>query len=165
MSALSIQIRPAVPQDEDVICELSSEIDRYHLMNLPEIFQPTTGAIRECDYLEELMQNPDTSFLIAEVIVSGMCSIAGYIVAYVREPRLVPVLRPERLVLIDTLVVGNEYRRQGVGKALLEATHAWSKQKGVSAIELNVYEFNQSAIHFYEEMGYKTLRRTMRYPL
>lgn len=37
----------------------------------------------------------------------------------------------------------------------------WAVSKCASSIELNVYEFNQEAISFYEGLGYKTLSRKM----
>jgi ribosomal protein S18 acetylase RimI-like enzyme len=37
----------------------------------------------------------------------------------------------------------------------------WALTKGASSIELNVYEFNETAISFYEKLGYQTLSRKM----
>jgi ribosomal protein S18 acetylase RimI-like enzyme len=38
----------------------------------------------------------------------------------------------------------------------------WATERGLREIELNVWEFNQSAIAFYEALGYVTERRKMR---
>ena len=36
-----------------------------------------------------------------------------------------------------------------------------AKEKGFSRIELNMWEFNQDALAFYEAAGFKTFRRYM----
>jgi hypothetical protein len=38
---------------------------------------------------------------------------------------------------------------------------AWAIAKGATSVELNVFEFNQKAIAFYEGLGYQTLSRKM----
>ncbi|MBQ8030721.1 MAG: hypothetical protein IJ260_04225 [Butyrivibrio sp.] len=37
----------------------------------------------------------------------------------------------------------------------------FAKEKGFSRIELNMWEFNQNALAFYEAAGFKTFRRYM----
>ena len=37
----------------------------------------------------------------------------------------------------------------------------FAKEKGFSRIELNMWEFNQDALAFYEAAGFKTFRRYM----
>lgn len=53
------------------------------------------------------------------------------------------------------------FQRQGVGKKLFEACMEWSKNKGASSLELNVWEFNEKAISFYESFQMKTVSRKM----
>ena len=51
--------------------------------------------------------------------------------------------------------------RRGIGRALLEAVHGWAQAKGLSQVELNVWDFNHEAIAFYEHLGYVTASRRM----
>ena len=44
---------------------------------------------------------------------------------------------------------------------LMHKMQAWAIEKGATSIELNVYEFNETAISFYEKLGYRTLSRKM----
>ncbi len=46
------------------------------------------------------------------------------------------------------------YRGQGVGKALITATLHQAKIKGLTRIELEVFENNKSAIALYEKQGF-----------
>lgn len=63
--------------------------------------------------------------------------------------------------MIDDLIVRKVFRRFGVGRALVERAHRWALDKQVNQGELNVWEFNQTAIAFYEKLGYRTASRRM----
>jgi ribosomal protein S18 acetylase RimI-like enzyme len=43
----------------------------------------------------------------------------------------------------------------------MEKMQEWTITKGATSIELNVYEFNETAISFYERLGYRTFSRKM----
>ncbi len=58
----------------------------------------------------------------------------------------------ERLAWIVTVGVLPEWRRQGVGRALLEACQA---QLTMPRVRLNVRTTNTAAIRLYEQMGYQ----------
>jgi ribosomal protein S18 acetylase RimI-like enzyme len=43
----------------------------------------------------------------------------------------------------------------------LAKAHDWAITKGAKLIELNVYDFNEAALAFYEKLEYKTFSRQM----
>jgi ribosomal protein S18 acetylase RimI-like enzyme len=43
----------------------------------------------------------------------------------------------------------------------MDAAQEWAIARGATAIELNVYEFNEAAQAFYRQLGYATLSRRM----
>lgn len=47
-----------------------------------------------------------------------------------------------------------ERSRLGVGRALMEASEAWARERGVQLMTLNVLEANESARAFYRALGY-----------
>ena len=51
--------------------------------------------------------------------------------------------------------VASDYRRQGVGTALLAAMIEWARVHGISRLELQVFETNAAAIQLYEAMGFQ----------
>jgi ribosomal protein S18 acetylase RimI-like enzyme len=53
------------------------------------------------------------------------------------------------LVYVDPV-----YRRQGIGKALLEHAQAWAQDRGYTQIGLQVFMTNRSAIDLYHQLGY-----------
>ncbi|MFQ6077792.1 MAG: GNAT family N-acetyltransferase [Thermodesulfobacteriota bacterium] len=64
-------------------------------------------------------------------------------------------------IIADNLAVKQNFRRSGVGRSLIKRAHQWAVDKGLAQVELNVWEFNEGAIAFYEKLGYKTMSRKM----
>ncbi|MGI0479941.1 N-acetyltransferase family protein [Geminocystis sp. CENA526] len=60
-------------------------------------------------------------------------------------------------IYLEDLFVLPEYRRQGIGKALLNYLINLAKKRDFGRVEWSVLNWNQSAIDFYENMGAKVL--------
>jgi ribosomal protein S18 acetylase RimI-like enzyme len=52
------------------------------------------------------------------------------------------------------MAVRSEWRRQGIGRQLLEACLARAKQAGIEKVELEVYSDNLGAVRLYESFGF-----------
>jgi putative acetyltransferase len=52
-------------------------------------------------------------------------------------------------------MVAADARRQGVGRALLDAAVDWARGAGVRKLELHVFPHNAPAISLYEKLGYE----------
>ena len=62
---------------------------------------------------------------------------------------------------IDEFCVDKAYRRQGIASEMISFIRNYAKEKGWNRLELNMWEFNEEALAFYEAMGFKTYRRYM----
>jgi len=158
---MNIALRQATEQDYATYCNLLNEINDQHCVALPGIFQKPSGVIFEQEYFISLLANADLAIFLVET--EGRP--AGFVHVLVREAPTYPLLVPRRFAIIDTLVVSASFRRGGAGKALMRKAEEWAASRGAVAVELNVYEFNQSAQGFYRRMGYTTLSRKMSKPL
>lgn len=56
---------------------------------------------------------------------------------------------------IFLIYVDPTYRRQGIGRALLEHAQTWAKAQGYTQIGLQVFTTNQPAIDLYRQLGYQ----------
>ena len=56
---------------------------------------------------------------------------------------------------VTNVAVFPEFRKQGVGKALLEATFSLAQESGLSFVSLEVRQSNKNAISLYERLGFK----------
>ena len=83
--------------------------------------------------------------------ITGQPDFAHLVIDYV----------PRRWLVVDMIGVAATQRGQGVGRALMAHAHEWARGQGIFEAELTVWEFNQRAIAFYEELGYTTTVRRM----
>ncbi|MBO5883517.1 MAG: ribosomal protein S18-alanine N-acetyltransferase [Clostridia bacterium] len=75
----------------------------------------------------------------------------GRLVGYVG---LVSVLDEGQITNIAT---HPDYRRKGIGKALMERIFEYCKEKGICYLSLEVRDSNKGAIALYESFGFKTV--------
>ncbi len=154
---MEISVRKATADDYNSLCELFNEGDALHRDNLPHIFQKPNGAAREKDYYLGLIADENVALLVAEA--GG--NLVGFVHAIVRDRSVIPVFVPRRYAIVDGIVVKSGFQNHGIGRILMDKMHEWATAKGATSIELNVYEFNKTAISFYERLGYQTLSRKM----
>lgn len=69
----------------------------------------------------------------------------------------------KNILVLEALFVEKEYRKQGVGKMLLQAFENWAKEKyNDYVIEITYINANKNAQKFYESMGYSLVKTTLR---
>mgnify|MGYP002794480372 CR=1 FL=1 len=61
------------------------------------------------------------------------------------------------------MAVSDKYRRQGIGKALMQEMEKRGQQLDVSVFFLEVRESNESARALYQKMGYRDIGRRKRF--
>jgi ribosomal protein S18 acetylase RimI-like enzyme len=152
-----ITIREANARDYEALCDIIDEVDTLHRDQLPHIFQKPAGPVREKEYILGLLADENTGLFVAEV--EGQ--VAGFVHVLICDTPPSPVLVPRHRAFVDSLAVRQELRRHGVGRALMDHAHRWAIAKGAADVELNVFEFNQPAIAFYQALGYETSNRRM----
>jgi ribosomal protein S18 acetylase RimI-like enzyme len=65
------------------------------------------------------------------------------------------------------ILVGNEYRREGFGRTLMEMAIEWSRAVGIAKLGLHVFPDNRHAIALYRSLGFSDegmARREVRMP-
>jgi GNAT superfamily N-acetyltransferase len=79
---------------------------------------------------------------------------------------MVHVNRWANLVVDDTaeivaFVVGDGWRSQGIGHALLEAAEEWAKQRGCSTLQVRTNIVRQRAHQFYFQNGFRQVKTSL----
>jgi RimJ/RimL family protein N-acetyltransferase len=103
------------------------------------------SAAEERRYLRSIRRHPHAAVLVAEDggTIVGRLSVA-------RD------LHPASEHVGDVgLMVARDYRRRGVGKALMEGAEEWARSVGIRKLELHVFPHNEPAIALYEGLGYE----------
>jgi len=154
---VQFSIREATLGDAEGLCRCYDELDTLHCEAMPGLFQAAEGPARSEEFFSRIFTNENTALFVAE---SGG-QVIGFVIVSVQETPDISILVPRRYASIVDLAVRCEFRRRGVGRALMEQAQAWARDKGAAQVELNVFEFNQEAIAFYEAMGYGPVVRRM----
>jgi ribosomal protein S18 acetylase RimI-like enzyme len=71
----------------------------------------------------------------------------------------------DRHAHIFLLYVLPEYRRRGIGKALVDSAENWARARGDRQMGLQVFQTNQPALNLYRQLGYQTQSLWMLKPL
>ncbi|MEX1358380.1 MAG: GNAT family N-acetyltransferase, partial [Gaiellaceae bacterium] len=138
-------IRPAEPADAEALVALGRAVGSE-----PCGWLLTTSDWRsagdERRYLKAIRRFPHAAVYVAE-------SDEGEIVGRLSLSR---DQHPSSAHVADLgLMVAEGWRRQGIGRALLEAAVEWPRVAGVRKLELHVFPHNEAAIKLYEQFGFE----------
>ncbi|RIK42754.1 MAG: hypothetical protein DCC55_07835 [Chloroflexi bacterium] len=157
-----INVRLAGRQDIPDLCRLYYELHEFTVCGVPERLQGL-GAFECYDAawlsltLEKLIDAAAVAIWVAES--SGR--VVGLAEVYLHEDEKDPARVGYCYGYLQSLVVEPGLRGRGIGRRLLAAAEAWSKEQGASELRLESWEFEQGPLGFYTQQGYQTLRRTL----
>ena len=147
-------IRPATAADRDGLGRLGALLVQEHFEFDPRRFlapNTRTPALYAAFLLSQL-EEPRAVVMVADhggdAIGYAYGAVEGYDYMALRGPAAV----------LHDLIVAPEWRGQGIGRALLEATITALTVQGAPRVVLSTAERNRSAQRFFERMGF---RRTM----
>ena len=151
-----INIRFAKENELARVNELRKQVNDLHVEGKPEIFR--AGFNDELrDFIYKIWKDPEQKIVVAE-LNGVVCGFA--ILHHIHRPEN-PFMRERDLMDVDEYCVDKEYRRQGIATKMISFIRNYTKEKGIKRLELNMWEFNQDALAFYEAVGFKTYRRYM----
>lgn len=154
---MDITIREASITDYNVLSEIFSELDELHRINHPELYVKPDNIPRTPEYISELINNEDMALFVAETD----SKVIGLAECRILASSDFPIFKKRKWVQLDSLAVKAEYKNCHAGSLLLKRVIEWSRQKKINRIELNVFAFNEGAVKFYSNKGFKDLSRKM----
>ena len=120
--------------------ELRKQVNDLHVEGKSEVFK--AGFNKELqDHVYTIWKDPEQKIIVA-------------------EPET-PFMQERDFMDIDEFCVDKKYRRQGIASEMIAFIKAYTKEQGINRMELNMWEFNEDALAFYETVGFKTYRRYM----
>ena len=141
-------IRAANINDIGDILDLLSQVLSIHHNGRPDIFKANVRKYSENE-LKELLNDEKRPIFVYE----NATRVVGYAFCIIKEVQNDNILCDKKTLYIDDLCVDESRRGGGIGRALYEYVCHYAKDIGCYNITLNVWECNQSAKHFYEELG------------
>ena len=136
----NLRIREAGPDDANAIASLI--MDLAHFEELEEEMRLSVENLRR-DL--DPSANPRLYCSIAEV----SDRLAGYALYYLTYD----ITRTTWVVHLQNLFVHEEYRKQNIGRTLVEHLADSAETIGCEWIEFDVLDWNDDAIRFYERIG------------
>lgn len=155
---MNFSIREATAYDFTCIDELFRQGDDLHHAGVPTVFKRPSTPARSSDFYQAWLDRP--SEVVAFVAEDGD-EIIGVLHAYIRQPPNFPLFRHRHYLQIDSMVMHEAYRHQGIGSMLLSAAETWALERGLDRVELNVFDFNRDAVDFYKNRGFRHLSHQM----
>ena len=138
------------------INELRKQVNDVHVEGKPEVFKPGFGPDLR-DHIFWIWDDPEHDIVVNERD-GVICGFA--VLSHIIRPAN-PFMFERNFIDIDEFCVDKDFRRKGVGSEMVEFIKAVAARRGIKRIELNMWEFNESALEFYEAAGFKTFRRYM----
>ncbi len=149
-------VRFAKESELDRVNELRKQVNDIHVEGKPDVFKPGFGQELR-DFVKVIWNDPEQEIVVAED--DGV--ICGFAVLHhINKPEN-PFMKERDFIDIDEFCVDKDHRRKGAASEMVSFIKKFAREKGFKRIELNMWEFNQNALAFYEAAGFKTFRRYM----
>lgn len=112
--------------------------------------------------LAQALEHPAGCVMLAEAATSAGTSpvIAGYAIGMLQEPP--GIFQPEPYVFLSDLYVRPEYRRRGIGTALVERVRGWGWLKGVRHFSL-ILPVDSPAQALFARLGFVSIQTMLHY--
>jgi GNAT superfamily N-acetyltransferase len=134
-----LKIRPAQEQDIDAIFDLIRGLAAYE--KLSDRVTGNSELLRSHLFGERVYAEAIVAELGAQTV--GFALFFPTYSTFLTQPG----------IHLEDVFVQPEYRRQGVGKALMTAIAKIAHDRGCGRLEWSVLDWNQNAIEFYQRFG------------
>jgi len=148
----NLLIRKATRNDLDTLLSFEQGV-----ISTERPFDPTLKADPNSYYdIEEMIDAAHIELLVADldavVIASG----------YARIENAKPYNQHKQHAYLGFMYVVPEHRGKGINKKIIDALTAWSLERNITELRLDVYQLNESAIKAYERVGFNRHMLAMR---
>jgi ribosomal protein S18 acetylase RimI-like enzyme len=149
--------RKAIKSDFAAIQNLKKEVHSIHVAAEPHFYKDSSELISQEDFEKEIAS--DQVYIISD-LTEG--TIYGY--AFLRSIQVAdnPIIHDQKILYIEDFCIADEYRKQGLGRELIQNIEDIAKKKNYTSIEFNVWAFNSNAIEFYKRNGFSMSRIRMK---
>jgi len=139
------------------LARMNAVVQALHHDAVPTWFKPPdeSGA---ANLFRQYLDDPGVHLFLAETEEGEPL---GYVMARVLDPPATPLTYGATVVEVDQIAVTPGRRREGVGRALVDAVKQLSDDVGADRLHLTVWDFNEGAQQFFAANGFRTVMRRM----
>ncbi len=150
-------IRAATQDDYDVIFEIFSEVLDLHFRAHPQAFRPPIKDEHFKAFFDGLLRSKNRQLVLGLENDQPV----GYLLFAVGGRKESVYQFQDRFVWIEHIVVKEEHRGKGYGKALLDYVKRVAKNLRIREVGLDVWSFNESAKACFLSQGFKVVHETL----
>jgi len=147
-------IRFAEYKDFIQISEMLYDIHSMHAKAEPNYYKNVEQVISENDFNNEI----DRKHII---VYEDNKKITGYVMFADMIISNHPIIKDQKILMIDDIYVASSERGKGIGRQLFNHIEKFAKDNCYTNIDLNVWSFNVNAFKFYKSMGMRETRIRM----
>ncbi len=146
---MAIAVRRATAADAELVSALNADVQAIHAAAMPWRFKPPGPKTFPPSEAAILIARPDHHVFIADLDGSP----AGYAYAEVIRRSETTFHFAFEMMYLHHISVRAEFRRRGLGEALIAEVRSHGRALGVTLMTAEVYCFNQSARQFFRRQG------------
>lgn len=149
-------LRRATAADAATLARLNAHVQGWHAVQYPKTFFAVPDPEGLVAYYEGRLAEPGCTAFLAGDPGDGyaLCSL---------QSREASVFSPAiQRLLVEQLAVAPEVRRQGVGRALMQAARDLARELQADEIVLDTWEANHAAHEFFRAEGFEPVRMLFR---
>ena len=139
-------IRKLTIKDFEIVESVIGKLHKIHVDNRPDFYIENEHPISKKEY--KAMLNNQDKINIAYIVDD---KIGGVCLATIKD-------KIEKSIYVDDIFVLEEFRHQGIATKLYKQVESIAKDIRVKRIDLTVWQFNKTAMKFYESLGMETQR-------
>ena len=148
---MAVRIVQATQENIQDLVELNGFVQGLHHARHPDIFKPSANKDEVAGFFRKQLRVEANHFFLA----CFESKAAGYIWAAVHNMPESAFKYARRELYIHQIAVHPEFRREGVGSALIKAVDSLAEQEGIRHIELDSWAFNTDAHAFFQRHGFE----------
>lgn len=152
----NLVIRYAEREELEAVNKVREQVNEVHVYGRPDIFRADGWPLIESNIYTRF--DEDSSGVIVADLNDEIVGFA--VVQYISRPET-SFSKARRFYHIEEFGVDENHRRKGIATSLINFAKEDAKKLGFERVELNMWEFNEGALAFYESVGFKTFRRYM----
>jgi ribosomal protein S18 acetylase RimI-like enzyme len=143
-------IRPAQTRDIPALCVLMQSVQALHAEAYPEVFRGVLDPEATARFFEDTLMQAGNIVLVAAIADSTV----GYIWCEERVRAGSFYAQDSHGGHIHHVAVSSEYRRCGVGMALVDRALSALKERGASRVTVEFWDFNEGSRAFFKSAGF-----------
>lgn len=145
MKLKKLSVRDAAQLQEISVETYKDTFDPYNSAEIMAVYLEDAYNVLK---LERELQNPESEFYFLFVDDE----LAGYLKLNVGAAQSEAIA--ENALEVERIYVKPAFKRRGLGKYLMTHAEAVAREQGKSTMWLGVWEHNNAALSFYEQMGF-----------